>query len=393
MAEFWSKIRNSLGQKVDLNQLERYATRESLAQAVVDALSDYSTNAEVQNTISTALEDYITAGDARDAIANAVAAASHVTLADVEALPPTGADHVLYLVPTEEETDRTRTVYCWLDGSWKLLSARCSNPNLLNNWYFPDPVNQRGQTVYTETGYTIDRWYCDCTVEYPAKITADGMALSGKVPIYQRFERNRLVPGRTYTISLLTADGMLVSYREKIPLSNGSITGVVDGFTLKFTRSNKYDELQLSYSGGIKEHVFIAAKLEAGPFQTLASKKGEHWILRDAPPEKALELAACQRYAVPAKAETRFAGSTMSSNRVRFFIPLPNTMRTNPAISNFIPQILYNGTLVGMSSPTFSTLLTPSGINVTMASPEFICSPKVPVIVYSATDFLISADL
>ncbi|MBO4297003.1 MAG: hypothetical protein J5863_09625, partial [Desulfovibrio sp.] len=33
--------------------------------------------------------------------------------------------------------------------------------NLLDNWYFPNPVNQRGQTVYTFTSsanFAIDRW-------------------------------------------------------------------------------------------------------------------------------------------------------------------------------------------------------------------------------------------
>ena len=35
-----------------------------------------------------------------------------------------------------------------------------TNPNLLDNWYFGNPVNQRGQTEYTEdTTYTIDRWW------------------------------------------------------------------------------------------------------------------------------------------------------------------------------------------------------------------------------------------
>ena len=33
-----------------------------------------------------------------------------------------------------------------------------TNPNLLDNWYFGRPVNQRGQTEYTEAGkYVIDR--------------------------------------------------------------------------------------------------------------------------------------------------------------------------------------------------------------------------------------------
>ena len=31
--------------------------------------------------------------------------------------------------------------------------------NLLDNSDFRNPVNQKGQTSYTEVGYTIDRWY------------------------------------------------------------------------------------------------------------------------------------------------------------------------------------------------------------------------------------------
>ena len=31
------------------------------------------------------------------------------------------------------------------------------NPNLLDNWYFGRPVNQRGQTEYSGDKYTVDR--------------------------------------------------------------------------------------------------------------------------------------------------------------------------------------------------------------------------------------------
>lgn len=36
-----------------------------------------------------------------------------------------------------------------------------SNPNLLDNWYFGNPANQRGLKLYTDIGYTIDRWKLD----------------------------------------------------------------------------------------------------------------------------------------------------------------------------------------------------------------------------------------
>ena len=43
--------------------------------------------------------------------------------------------------------------------------------------------------------------------------------------------------------------------------------------------------------------IVIAAKLELGPVQTLAHKDAfGNWVLNDPPPDKALELAKCQRY-------------------------------------------------------------------------------------------------
>lgn len=32
-----------------------------------------------------------------------------------------------------------------------------SNPNLLDNWYFADPINQRGQKEYGDNQYAIDK--------------------------------------------------------------------------------------------------------------------------------------------------------------------------------------------------------------------------------------------
>ena len=55
------------------------------------------------------------------------------------------------------------------------------NPNLLDNWYFGNPVNQRGQTEYTGGGYTVDRWKLSQwnTDEVAAKLKKTGLNISG----------------------------------------------------------------------------------------------------------------------------------------------------------------------------------------------------------------------
>lgn len=80
------------------------------------------------------------------------------------------------------------------------------NPNLLNNWYFPNPVNQRGQTAYVGTGYGIDRWYTTGAT-LTVTPTADGIKLtknaaSANPGWVQTLEYDDIV-GQTVTISML----------------------------------------------------------------------------------------------------------------------------------------------------------------------------------------------
>ena len=76
-----------------------------------------------------------------------------------------------------------------------------TNPNLLDNWYFGRPVNQRGQTEYT-SNYTIDRWWLQADTSL--NVVDGGVNVIGKWDIEQFFEK--ALPNRTYTLSLLYKD-------------------------------------------------------------------------------------------------------------------------------------------------------------------------------------------
>ena len=58
--------------------------------------------------------------------------------------------------------------------------AGWSNPNLLINWYFADPVNQRGQKTYTNDGYTIDKWYV-AQRDYGTSVIVDDIGVTFRV--------------------------------------------------------------------------------------------------------------------------------------------------------------------------------------------------------------------
>lgn len=178
-----------------------------------------------------------------------------------------------------------------------------SNKNLLDNWYFADPINQRGQTVYTGGAYSIDRWKI-WSAGTTLQITDDGILLTNTNPnddwIIQPIEIGSLKPG-IYTLSCFSENGVrLIQFNAA---NGGNILyhdSTSDGMLSYGTFSVSSSNLANNHRVGIltKEgSALIAAKLELGPIQTLAHQDASgNWVLNDPPPNKASELAKCQRY-------------------------------------------------------------------------------------------------
>ena len=77
----------------------------------------------------------------------------------------------------------------------------------------------------------------------------------------------------------------------------------------------------------------VAAKLEPGHVQTLAHRDGDVWVLNDQPPNKALELAKCQRYRIRFTNNPILTGMTsLDGNSLFAAIHLPTAMRRVPTI-------------------------------------------------------------
>lgn len=216
-----------------------------------------------------------------------------------------------------------------------------SNPNLLDNWYFADPVNQRGQTEYTVGGYTIDRW----RIGGGTAALSDGQIVvrhsSGSLCVMQQLNKElyKELSGRTITISLLLPDGLL-SATGVVPDGDDNLEHrVADGVGLGC-------EICLYKSGPRKDVAWqilvreqnsvspIAAKLEQGAVQTLAHQDADgNWVLNDPPPNKALELAKCQRYFIRFSGNTKnfCSGIVTNATLILAHIPTPMTMRITPA--------------------------------------------------------------
>lgn len=81
-------------------------------------------------------------------------------------------------------------------------------------------------------------------------------------------------------------------------------------------------------SGKIK-----AVKLELGAQQTLAHQDADgNWVLNDPPPNKALELAKCQRYAKIFRQHEVFTVLRVNPNYIDFLVPVGIKMRSTPTI-------------------------------------------------------------
>lgn len=191
-----------------------------------------------------------------------------------------------------------------ISGQTIATKAFPCNPNLLHNWYFPRPVNQRNVsgTISTTGAYFLDRWKLTSGT---VTINSDGITLNGTM--VQILES---AVGAPVTATVLTATGI----SDVIPTYSDTTK------TFTITAQNKK---------------LLGAKLELGSTQTLAHQNGSTWAFNEIP-DYGEELAKCQRFCfVPFPNVSFFSRTTfVGPNIVQFFIPTPASLRTNPVLES-----------------------------------------------------------
>jgi len=232
------------------------------------------------------------------------------------------------------------SLYNPITGEW--VGSQHSNLNLFDNWYFLDPINQRGQTEYKDCAYryTIDRLKANAGT---VSLTANGLQFVGNPniagndgdrKIFQVISAKDLPIGTPGTFSVLTDSGLY-----SMPVIFGSVkkynfgtveleTGPMSSINLYFFLLRKMDNSPITIK---------AMKLELGSQQTLAHQDADgNWILNDPPPNKTLELAKCQRYYVNTTASYSpgrgFLVRPVNPSRLSS-INFPVEMRTTPTVT------------------------------------------------------------
>ena len=176
------------------------------------------------------------------------------------------------------------------------------NLNLLDNWYFGDPVNTQGKTEYASTGYTVDRWRMSFTTGSLA-IVDNGIQFKGtggQTNRLTQYFQHPLAAGRTYTLSCLLdnvigADSSInFYYNESTPV----LIGACNANTLTeitFTAAADIANI-FCQQPSETDYTIIAIKLELGDQQTLAHQDADgNWVLNEIP-NKAEQLAICSQY-------------------------------------------------------------------------------------------------
>lgn len=185
--------------------------------------------------------------------------------------------------------------------------------NFLDNWYFVGggsqqggeqfPINQRGQTAYSNVAYTIDRWRTWESGDV-LQVVSGGIKIAATV--LQNIEAvvTSALVNQPVTLSILFADGKLFSNSfasagtsqiwDSVYVGYGGVNfvtflvGYVDPACFRIEPTTP----------GTWSDPIAAVKLELGDTQTLARQVGGAWVLNEIPNYQQ-ELAKCQRYFLP----------------------------------------------------------------------------------------------
>lgn len=265
-------------------------------------------------------------------------------------------------------------------------------PNLLDNWYFGRPVDQRGgmiqlagtmlysdaactqalfqstkttsiikvsdiaahpsddSTVYVKLAdcvrgykgdwiYSFDRW----KISPSTTVSVSGGGLSVIADFQQAILSTALILGQKYTMSVLSTDGRLGQLTFTLQQDVSINQGFGFGYFVVYRDVDQY-WFRLY---GSNEATYLAIKLELGSTQTLAHREGDRWVMNEVP-DYGEQLRRCQRYC-------RVIGGTLNepiciairreSTMLEGCILFDFPMRTAPSVSitgtfSTIPEFL-----------------------------------------------------
>lgn len=216
---------------------------------------------------------------------------------------------------------------------------KTARANLLDNWYFGNPVNQRGQTVYDGSGYCIDRWKNGAV----SVIKGEGLKATYADSIIMQSleaELKAAIDGKECTVSVI-CDGVMNTNTFTYTAAPSAATLVMYGENVNVTILTG-GTIHIAFRA--VNSVIQAVKLELGDFQTLAHNENGVWVLNEIP-NYGTELLKCQRYFYKFN---KYLLPSMSFDNAAWWFTLdfPVPMRVTPVIVG-----LDSGALIAGGNP------------------------------------------
>ena len=207
--------------------------------------------------------------------------------------------------------------------------------NLLDNSWFVNPVNQRGQATYNTSGYCIDRWLLAAG---SASIGDSGITLTGAT-----FVQRVALKAGTYTFALHLSDGTTlfinIQYDGKSSITQiGGTSGTTGAYINSYNYSQGVVTFQFVQGAGVV-HIASWAALYEGAYDASTLPAYQ-------PKGYAAELAECMRYYQQYNTNGMSAVGNSESGITYIRCPLQVPMRTAPSLvqSSVEMWTTYSGT-------------------------------------------------
>lgn len=220
-------------------------------------------------------------------------------------------------------------------------------PNLLDNWYFGNPVNQMGGTEWLSSSSSaipcVDRWtwWGQYITGTRLNLLDDGLQLAKPAEgqglyqaIFQKVEKTRVPVGATVTLSALVkaeADASVVLAINDLYniLSVQANVWELITFTVNAPSVEQTYSVSIQRNSGGIAFTVKAVKLELGSNQTLAHREGDKWVINEVP-EYGEQLRRCKWYSNVLPGIYWLPQNADGTNRLT--VPIPD-MRTIPAVT------------------------------------------------------------
>lgn len=212
--------------------------------------------------------------------------------------------------------DADASAHAYADAQFK----KASPYNLLDNSDFSRPVNQRGNTTYNGSVYTIDRWKMWNSENNGVLTVKSGYITVENAGLFQYIEK--IKEGATYTFAAKYAG-------EEPRIVSGTFSDGAASNGMSFQTTNSKCEVMLA-PGNVEWAALYEGEYTA---ETLPEYR---------PKGYGAELAECQRYYIH---RLNYGFSIATSSQSHVAIPIPTRMRVNPTVTMIdIGTVRANGT-------------------------------------------------